>query len=48
MKDINLTNIWKDFAIFPCKANDKKPATQHGFLDAKTGQDVMKFESINY
>lgn len=35
MKDINLTNIWKDFAIFPCKANDKKPATQHGFLDAK-------------
>lgn len=48
MKDINLTNIWKDFAIFPCKANDKKPATQHGFLDAKTGQDVMKFISSGY
>ena len=39
---------WSQFAIFPCKSNDKRPATKRGFKDAKLGQDVMTFISQGY
>ncbi|MBP3820081.1 bifunctional DNA primase/polymerase [bacterium] len=48
MRQHNLTELWKQFAIFPCKPNDKRPATEHGFHDAKTGQDVMEFINKGY
>lgn len=48
MKDINLTNLWKDFAIFPCVPKEKYPATKNGFYDAKFGQDVMSFINRGY
>lgn len=40
MREHNLTELWKQFAIFPCYPNTKIPATKNGFLDAKFGQGV--------
>lgn len=48
MRQHNLTELWKQFAIFPCKPNDKRPATEHGFHNAKTEQDVMEFIKKGY
>ncbi len=48
MREHNLTELWKSFAIFPCYPNTKVPATKHGFQDAKFGQDVMTFINKGY
>ena len=47
--EINLlfSNLTK-FAIFPCLAEQKIPATKHGFKDAKFGQDAEDFIRKGY
>ena len=48
MQDDNVLRNWSQFAIFPCKPNDKKPATRQGFKDAKFGQDFMALIEQGY
>lgn len=39
---------WSNYAIFPCKANTKIPATKRGFKDALFNQDVLEIERQGY
>lgn len=37
-----------DFALFPCKSNEKIPATSHGYYDAKVNFDIKKHRAQGY
>ena len=37
-----------DFALFPCKNNEKIPATSHGYYDAKFNFDIKKHYAQGY
>ena len=32
----------KNIAVFPCRARDKRPATERGLKDATTDKDVIR------
>ena len=44
----SISKNWKQFKTFPCKLNNKIPATAHGYKDAQIGQDVESMVAQGY
>ena len=47
-EEMGIYNNWEQFALFPCWKNSKRPATRHGFKDAKLGLNPIELKNRGY